>query len=181
MVLYVDGKEAARTQTASVVEHVNDLSLLVGAAHAATGDRGDYGFDGMIDDLRLYARALSPLELAQPDRLPAPGWTIAARWSAEDFAKDGGTADLDISAGIPQAAQYEVEFKPARGELDVSEALLVIQGQTLAGRVRRIEDRGNVFGLQRIEQVTPETPTILRVRLVPGAAAGGGDILVRSQ
>jgi hypothetical protein len=175
--LHLNGREAARTRTTGVIEHVNDLDLLVGAAYAAQGTRGDYAFDGDMARLRLYARALSPAELADPERLPDPGWTMALRWATNSFPA-GGAADLDISAGLPRPGQYEVQFRPDAAGWSAERVDLVIGGQVLPGRVRRLEGRPLAFGLQRIEQTTAETPTILRVQ---ARGDGAGSIWVRMQ
>ncbi len=180
LALWLNGREAAHAETAGIVEHANDLDLRLGAAYAAQGAGGDYGFDGLLDDLRIYRRALSAAELAEPDNLPAPGWIMAARWGATAFPRAGATVELDISPGVPQPGQYEVQFRPLAGKLELENVELVLQGQVLPGRVRRIEGRADAFGLQRIEQTTADTPTILRVKTrAASAAAAAGEVLVR--
>jgi len=180
--LYVNGKEAGRTATAGVVEHANALEVRVGAAHAAQGDAGDYGIDGLIDDLRIYARALRAFELAEPDRLPEAGWTKAASWDARAFPPGGGAAELDLSAGVPQPGQYEIRFSPRTGRLEIESVELIIRGQVLPGRVRRLGPGESAFGLQRIEQTSAETPTILAIKArATGEASSGGDVFVRLQ
>ena len=62
-VLYLGGKAVARKEVAILIDHENDLDLLIGARWGH-GDGLVCVFDGLIDDVRIYNRALAARELA---------------------------------------------------------------------------------------------------------------------
>ena len=160
--LYVGGKEAVRTKSEGVVAHGNRLDLRIGACYAAQGLTGDYGFDGLIYDVRIYGRALAPLELAAPNFLPDPGWIVAGRWPRDAFRGTWTPRDLDVTQGISKPGQYEVRFQPASDTLEIQSVDLLIAGRPIAGRVARLA-KPNAFSIYRMEQTTSDSPTALRV------------------
>ena len=89
--LFINGQQAKQADVLGVLTHENLLDLRVGAAYAASGDAGDYGLDGLIDELRIYGRALSAEELADPEALPEPGWVKAGAWPVDAFPAMGNT------------------------------------------------------------------------------------------
>ncbi|VVC00380.1 Concanavalin A-like lectin/glucanases superfamily protein [uncultured archaeon] len=66
--IYINGIHAASTTNASIGNITNAFDFTIGARSG-----GDYEFKGMIDDVRLYNRALSPQEVADVHRQGAPG------------------------------------------------------------------------------------------------------------
>jgi alpha-L-fucosidase len=162
--LYVDGKEAGRAASDGVLAHSNRLDLRVGGCYAAQGNAGDYGFDGLIDDLRIYSRALLPLEIADPDSLPEPGWLIAARWPVDAFNTTWTDRDMDVTPGVVKPGQYEVRFQPASGRdtLEIQSVELLIAGRMVPNRIQRLSGR-HAFSVYRMEQTTADSPTALRV------------------
>jgi hypothetical protein len=138
------------------LSHENQLDLRVGAAYAASDDGGDYGLDGLIDELRIYGRALSAEELADPAALPEPGWGKAGTWSADAFPAEWTTHDIDLTRGVRQAGEYEIRFLPALAgtKLEIQGVELLIAGRVIPHRVRRLTGQ-QVFSLYRMEQTTP--------------------------
>ncbi|NOX54934.1 MAG: PQQ-binding-like beta-propeller repeat protein, partial [Planctomycetes bacterium] len=65
--LYVDGELVAQGRATSLIPHDPQEGLTVGMDEQSTvGDYGSpFGLDGMIDELRIYHRALSQTEIAQ--------------------------------------------------------------------------------------------------------------------
>ena len=178
--LYVNGKEAGSKQTRGVLSHRNPLELRVGAAYAAHGDGGDYGFDGLIDELRIYNRALSPAELADPQGLPRPGWIKAGAWPASAFGRQWTTQDIDLTPGIAKPGQYEIRFRPVtdRGGLEIQTVELVIAGRVIPGRVQRLAGHDG-FSLYRMEQTTADSPTAVRVVARAAGTPHAGNLYVR--
>jgi len=181
--LYVNGKESGRAETGTAVSHGNRLDLLVGAAYAAHGNGGDYGFDGLIDELRIYARALSAAELTDPDMLPEPGWLKAGQWPPGAFTSHTTTHDIDLTAGVSKPGQYEIQFRSGLngGALEIQTAELVISGRVIPDRVRRLP-AGSTFSLYRMEQTTLDSPTAIRVTArVAGDKPCSGQVFLHAQ
>jgi hypothetical protein len=176
--LYIDGREAARTTSEGSLAHGNRLDLRLGSCYAAQGNAGDYSLNGMLDDVRIYARALSPQELADPQSLPGPGWIRAARWTADAF-EQAGTRDFDVTAAVARPGQYEVAFRPDAGtSVEIQKVELLIAGRPIPNRVSRLGE-GTTFRLYRMEQTTADTPTGLRVSVRIAAKASPGIIELR--
>jgi alpha-L-fucosidase len=181
--LYINGKEAGHKETGGVLSHRSQLELRVGAAYAASGNRGDYGFDGLIDELRIYDRALSAAELADPESLPSPGWTKAGAWPADAWGPQWTTRDIDLTAGIAKPGQYEIHLRPAgvRGTLEIRTVELLIAGRVIPDRVRPLPGQHR-FSLYRMEQTTADFPTAVRVvARILGTPPCAGDLYVRPQ
>ena len=148
---------------------------------SARGDGGDYGLDGLIDELRIYARALSSDELAHPETLPEPGWLKAGAWSADAFKADWTTRDIDLSSGVHKPGHYEVQFLPAStaATLEIQNVELLIADRVIPDRVRRLAGQQD-FSLYRMEQTTSDSPTAVRVTArMTGEKPGLGEVLVR--
>ena len=179
--LFINGRQAQQAESNESVSHENQLDLRVGAAYAARGDGGDYGLDGRIDELRIYARALSAEELAHPETLPEPGWLKAGAWSADAFQNDWTTRDIDLSSGVQKPGHYELRFLPVSkaARFDIQNVELLIAGRIIPDRVQRTAGQHN-FSLYRMEQTTPDTPTAVRLTArMTGDKPGAGDVLVR--
>jgi len=179
--LFINGRQAQQAESNESVSHENQLDLRVGAAYAARGDGGDYGLDGRIDELRIYARALSSEELAHPETLPEPGWLKAGAWSADAFQNDWTTRDIDLSSGVQKPGHYELRFLPVSkaARFDIQNVELLIAGRIIPDRVQRTAGQHN-FSLYRMEQTTPDTPTAVRLTArMTGDKPGAGDVLVR--
>jgi alpha-L-fucosidase len=179
--LFLNGQEAARTESREVVSHGNRLDLRVGAAYAAQGEGAGCAFDGVIDDVRIYGRALTGDELADPEALPEPGWIKGADWASSAFSAQGALLDLDVTAGVPRPGRYEARFQaaPQAADLQIESIELMIGGQVISNRVQRLADPHR-FSLFRMEQTTHESPTLLRVMARIGVGKpGGGAVWLR--
>ena len=102
--------------------------------------------------------------MADPDSLPEPGWTIAARLPADVFSTTWAAHDVDVTPGVVKPGQYEVRFQPASGRdtLGIQSVELLIAGRMVPNRVQRLPGR-NAFSVYRMEQTTADSPTALRV------------------
>ena len=180
-ILLINGRQAKQAESNGVLSHENLLDLRVGAAYAARGDGGDYGLDGLIDELRIYARALSADELAHPETLPEPGWLKAGAWLADAFKTDWTTRDIDLSSGVHKPGHYEVRFLPAStaATLEIRNVELLIADRVIPDRVQRLAGQ-QTFSLYRMEQTTSDSPTAVRVTArMTGEKSGLGEVLVR--
>ncbi len=61
-VLYLGGKAVARKDAPVLIDHESDLDLLIGARHGG-GEGLAAVFDGLIDDVKIYNRPLTPEEI----------------------------------------------------------------------------------------------------------------------
>lgn len=72
--LYHNGEQVAEGGNTSRIDLSNGGDLLVGSGECL--DNSEVGFDGIIDDLRIYNRALTPVEAAglygRPDQIVNP-------------------------------------------------------------------------------------------------------------
>jgi hypothetical protein len=74
MKLYIDyDKFYAETQTQSVFSHTNNLHFVIGGVGQST----DTGYNGLIDELRISAGALTPSQFLRAEK--APGLSIFVR------------------------------------------------------------------------------------------------------
>ena len=179
--LFINGRQAKQAESNGVLSHANQLDLRVGAAYAAHGDGGDYGLDGRIDELRVYARALSADELAHPETLPEPGWLKAGTWSTDAFLNDWTTRDIDLSSGVLKPGHYELRFLPdsAPARLEIQNVELLIGGRVIPDRVQRLAGQ-QIFSVYRMEQTTPDSPTAVRVTArTTGGKPGPGEVLLQ--
>jgi hypothetical protein len=179
--LFINGRQAQQAESNGVLSHENLLDLRVGAAYAARGDGGDYGLDGRIDELRIYARAVSAEELVHPETLPEPGWLKAGTWSAAAFRNDWTTGDIDLSSGVHKPGHYELRFLPAStaASLEIRNVELLIADRVIPDRVQRLAGQ-QTFSLYRMEQTTSDSPTVVRVTArVTGEKPELGEVLVR--
>ena len=167
--LYINGKQVGAKSSKTTINHCNRLDLRIGGRYPPVGEHGDYVFDGAIDEVRFYTRALSDEELADPDTLPVPrasanAWQEVDSWNQVRI--DGGaTWNIDLSSHIPVAGQYEVEFKKTSGRdhLEIESAMLILEGQETPGFATRL-DRPNAFNVNRTAAPTGmKRSTILRV------------------
>ncbi len=175
--LYVNGQAAARSRSPRVLNHENEEELRIGACTAAAGDGADYAFDGLIDDVRIYARALSEAELADPARLPDPLWKALERWTESTFAADWKTWSVDLTPGIAAPGEFELDFRKTAGpgEIEIRSVELLIAGQPIAGRARPLDGSPGRFIVYRMEQTSADSPSAARVtaRFASGRSCAG--------
>jgi alpha-L-fucosidase len=181
--IYINGQPVASTSSEVVISHANSLDLRIGGRYPPGGDGPDHVFDGAIEDVRFYTRALSADELADPDALPTPGthWKVVESydWGRIDESR---VYDIDLTEHIRVAGTYEVRFQPtdASPELRIGSVVLVLEGQETPGFAEAL-DEGTRFLVSRTAAPTGgRDRTILRVKLARGQADGcEGEILIR--
>ncbi|MCY3019148.1 MAG: hypothetical protein NTW87_08995, partial [Planctomycetota bacterium] len=171
-----------RFRSPGVLVHENDEDLRIGACSAASGDGADYAFDGLIDDARMYARALSADELADPADLPEPGWKTLAKWDASSFAGEPKTWTINLSPGITAPGEFELDFRKTGGEgsLEIRSVVFLVAGKVLEGRAKPIEGSPGRFSIYRMEQTTADSPSAAGVTAsFPGGKACRGEVRIR--
>ena len=94
-ILYVNGELAAEVGASSRVNVRNDKTLIIGESNCSATDRN---FEGMIDEFRVYNRALSSAEVAglyfAPDKITSPDTRV---FLGEEFSVDiGNTCATDF-------------------------------------------------------------------------------------
>jgi len=168
--LYVNGKRLASTTSEVVIAHANSLDLRIGGRYPPAGDGDDYVFDGAIDAVLIYTRALTDEELADPENLPPPnpprgGWQSVDVWD-DDTIDQSSTWDIDLTEHIRVAGTYEVEFRATGDdELRIESVVLVLEGQETPGFAEALE-RGNSFLVSRTAAPTDgRDETVLRVTI----------------
>lgn len=183
--LYINGKPLGAKSAETTIMHCNSLDLRIGGRYPRAGEQGDYVFDGAIDEVRFYTRALDAAELADPEKLPPPSrpnaWRKVGGWDRTRLAGET-TWEIDLSGHIPAAGQYEVEFQKTAGPdpFEIDSVTLLLEGQPTPGFATPLA-RANVFNVNRTAAPTgEERSTVLRVvvRAEPGADSAG-EILIR--
>lgn len=111
MTIFVDGVAAETTLTTGPIEYDNDPDTYIGRA----GDGlGGYDFDGMIDDARIYTRALSSDEVAalaagQTETSASVAITVNSINDAPEFANDDGIVTSAPTGGTDEAREILVQ------------------------------------------------------------------------
>ena len=187
--LFINGKKVAAKSSKVTIRHSSNLDLRIGGRYPPRGgdNVGDFPFDGLIDEVRIYTRALTEKELARPDALPAPkppadAWREAGAWSPDAVGRTWTTLTIDLSPFIRQAGQYEVEFRKTQGDssLDIQSAILVLEGVQTPGFARAL-DRPNAFNVNRTAAPTGrKNSTVLKVVARSTTAPGcAGKVMIR--
>ena len=164
--LYINGKLAGTKSSQGVINHSSNLDLRIGGRYPPGGDGPDYVFDGLIEDVRFYLRALDEDELADPENLPQPGTQKIQTWDADSMA-ESRTWDIDLTKHIRVAGTYVVEFRPEGNSETprIRSVVLVLEGEETPGFAEPM-DRDGAFLVSRTAAPTGgRDQTILRVRL----------------
>ena len=179
--LYVNGQPAGTKSTPTVVRHANRLDLRIGARYPAASDVGGDTFDGRIDEIAFWDRALSAQELSQPESLPPPlaaGEVTLAKWGSERVRAEWSDLDIDLAAGCPKAGQYAIEFRTRAGaaDLEIRAVRYLFQGLDTSEFLKPA-DRPGVYHLN----VTGVTGSMILRATVrgKGGAETRGTVLVR--
>ena len=132
----------------------------------------DHGFkDGLVDEFRVFARALSPLEVRE---LVAPGTIMATLAAAAGGA--AAAADVELLAGYVAAVFDEAaaarrraleEARRVRDDLAETPAEIMVMRPAAEPRTAYVLERGDYD--KRREPVGPGTPAVLPP--FPAAAA----------
>jgi alpha-L-fucosidase len=115
-VLYLNGKAVGTKASPGMIYHRNSADVKLGANFDTSG-RPVQVFDGLLDDVRLYNRALAAEEVAT---LGAGGTQDAAwTWKPGQLKADWQPVDIDITPFCKEAGQYEVTFRKTAGRGDI--------------------------------------------------------------
>lgn len=103
MRIYINGVQDPNTSSQSGQLEASGLALGIGTHLTAPGDRRFHGF---IDDVRIYDRALSPLEIYRLFTQPGEGAGGGGLWSLHDNGDDIYYTDGNVGIGTeePQTA-----------------------------------------------------------------------------
>ena len=123
MMLYRDGAPVGSTPKTGDITAEPGLSVWLGDNPSGAGDRP---FDGLLDDVRVYARALTPDEVAY---LAAwvPVTTIEA-WGEHHGVPTGDLMHDPEEDGVPLLAEYAYGLDPK-----ASDAMRLVPGQGVRG------------------------------------------------
>jgi len=142
--LYVDGVADSATDTGTI-GNVNDLSNALALRIGSESD-GGMSFDGKIDDVRIYRRALGPseiLSLAQGNKATGSGtYTLG---SAVDINGDlrifGGTIDVSAAnktINLAGNANIQGGFTKGSGTVILDGTNQTLSGSTFFNALRKI-------------------------------------------
>src|SRR5262249_9745136 len=116
--LFIDGAMVAQTITA--IRPLYELDPNYGPGLGIGGHSGDYGFfpfNGMIDEISLYSRALSPAEIqaiygaGSGGKCVAPSAPFIINQPANQTVTVGGTATFSVLAGGTAPLTYQWTFQ----------------------------------------------------------------------
>lgn len=116
--LYLNGNEVGSTRTTTPVNIENTGDLLIGATECAGA--GDNRFRGLIDEVRIYGRALDAAEVAQlysfPDRILTPPTQLFLGQSIDVALNSncGTTFSWTPTTGVAEASDAEPTITPQR-------------------------------------------------------------------
>ncbi len=80
LTLYVDGVLNTSLEVGSITAYTGPAPLMIGSS--LNTNHGDAGvFDGSIDDVRIYSRALSAVEVQELSVVPLPGSVLLGVWA----------------------------------------------------------------------------------------------------
>ena len=188
--LYIGGKKVATKSSKVPINHASRLEWRIGGryppAGSPTDEVGDFPFHGLIDDVRIYTRALRPDELANPSALPAPSmppdaWKKAGAWTPDTVKAQWTTLEIDLSPHIAVAGQYEVECRKTggSGDLEVRSAVLLLEGVETPGFATPL-GRPLAWNINRTAAPTGKPrSTLLKLLLRAKGGACSGDVLTR--
>jgi hypothetical protein len=116
LAVYVNGKLAAKRQVRGVLDFAEGMDLQIGRNHKKTrmdpvtlvrrdvNFETSYSFDGLIDELKIYDRALSSLEILRAYASTRPKSAPALKWRK--------LPELPKGSGTFGASYYRLKFYP---------------------------------------------------------------------
>ena len=141
--LYLNGEEIGETGTTSRVDITNDGELLIGSTNCR--GNGEVPFDGLIDEVRVYNRALSMSEVRNlyeaPDRILTTtnriflgesvdvelnsNCGVAFSWSPADGVDAPTEAEPTITPSVPGRRSYVVAIEDAESNCTAIDSLVL--------------------------------------------------------
>jgi hypothetical protein len=147
--IYHNGKAVGRKKPAGAIRHRNTISVKLGTVFDPRGTRLNV-FDGLIDDVRVYNRALTAADISRLAALKEPSDMVesapAWQWSPENIDTEWSTVEIDITPFCKEATEYRVEFRKTGGrdDLEIRSLVAVFGGRRIEEYVQR-EGTGNTF------------------------------------
>ncbi len=124
--LYVNGKAIGAKTSPAAIRHHNNVELKIGANFDVSGKPVQV-FNGLIDEVSLYNRALAPEEIAALAALAdAPARNVPWAWKPGQLKADWMTVDINITPFCKEATQYDVAFRKTGGRDDIEVKALTI-------------------------------------------------------
>ncbi len=155
--IFVDGRPAA---TEVVRDALTREITGGGGDHIRIGERmRDQGFKGgVVDDVRVFERALAPLEVRE---LAEPGTIAGLLERRPDGAADllGGYHAAALDAGVAEARRALEEARRARDDLAEQPPEIMVMRELAEPRTAYVLTRGDYD--KRGEAVGPDTPAVL--------------------
>jgi hypothetical protein len=176
-VLYIDGKEAARKNSDVFISHDNDEVLSIGASLSLGG--ASNVFNGLIDDVKLYNRALSGMEIiAAKDFKENTEEQIVFKWGPQDVESRWNKIEFDLTPYIDKAAQFELTFKQTAGQdkLQFKSSGLILDGIEYDSYVEKL-DKMDAFNLSIIGTPTMEKNSIMFRTVISGKGSSGNVVI----
>ena len=163
------------------VFHDNADTVKIGAIGDRGGSRRLSVFEGVIDEARVYNRALSDRELADlATPSGAGGGEVshkAWQWTPKNIDVDGKTVEIDITPWCKEAGQYTVRFRQTGGRhgIEVKSLTLLQDGRPSPEWV----ERGKQPGTFVVTLPGVGVPLRLRASLrAPHGTDRRGDVLI---
>ena len=96
--LYIDGELVISTASTGAIVETAGMDPVIGAWRSGAGAAGSWGYNGELDDARIYNYALSPIQVASLyQAVSGSTETIIAGLPEYDFNGDGITNMLDFA------------------------------------------------------------------------------------
>jgi len=129
-----------------------------GGDHIRIGERmRDHGFkNGLVDDLRVFGRALSPLEIRETF---APGSIAAVLAAKQDAESLGGYCAAAFDTPAARARQALIAARQARDDLAEKPREIMVMRELPQPKMAYVLSRGDYD--KRAEPVEPDTPAAL--------------------
>jgi hypothetical protein len=129
-----------------------------GGDHIRIGERmRDHGFkNGLVDDFRVFSRALSPLEIRETF---APGSIAAALAAKQDAESIGGYCAAAFDTPDARARHALVAARQARDDLAEKPREIMVMRELPEPKMAYVLSRGDYD--KRAEPVEPDTPAAL--------------------
>jgi len=103
-------------------------------------------------------------------------WVEVMRWTPELLSRSKGV--FDISPHIRRPGEFRMVFKNEEGDLvEMEKVDLIVKELVAESRVRKNSDNNSEYLLYRMEQVTDQTPT--KLRIVPKDKTSSGAVYMR--
>jgi hypothetical protein len=178
--LYLNGQKIGMKTSTAVILHRNLVDVKIGCVFSGATTHPTGAFHGLIDELRLYNRALLATEieaLANMKELPNPPG-VAWEWTPKTLPSEWTEITIDLTPHCTQATQYQVSFNQTDGQkdLEIRSATLLFDGRETPEWIERMENANQFIA------TLPGVGVPIHLRVVIRSAEGkesSGQVIVR--